>query len=374
MESKRIGRQWGWVSVLFALLALVQAGQHIVEETDMLHLASDIYNEGPLKVDFFTVYSTGLTKPSHRKSKSSHSKYDNFAEVKLANEPPRPLLVATPEKEGKYPVIMLQHGFTLKNSFYSQLMNHVASHGFIVVAPQMYSFLSSSDATEEICTAASIIDWFPAGLSQALSKRVKSVSPDLDKLALAGHSRGGKVVFGLATGVCETAMNVSAIVGLDPVDGMSVNQQTKPAILQFCEHSMKHGIPTLIVGAGLGTIRRNVFFPPCAPEGVSHDAFFYESDGPAFHFVAPEHGHMDYMDDNTRGVQGVLSYIVCKNGPSREPMRRFSAGILVAFLKASLCQDSSLLSAAIANPSEAPVKLEKPESYGAISDFLSARK
>jgi chlorophyllase len=370
MESIRIGRQWGWVSVLFAVLALAQAGLHI-EETDMLHLAPDIYNEGPLSVDLYTVYSTGLSKLGHRKSKSSETK--KFVEIKLTNQPPRPLLIATPEAAGEYPVVVLQHGFTLKNTFYSQLLKHVASYGFIAVAPQMYLF-SGSDTTDEICAAASIIDWFPGGLPEALSKRVKSVLPDLDKVALVGHSRGGKVVFGLATGVCKTAVKFSAIAGLDPVDGMGVDQQTKPPILQFSEHSLKLEIPTLIVGAGLGPLKRNIFFPPCAPEGVSHEAFFFESDRPSFHFVALEYGHMDYMDDNCGGIQGVLSYCVCKNGPSREPMRKFSAGILVAFLRASLCKDSSQLAAVIANPSEAPVKLEKPEIYGDISDFLAARK
>lgn len=234
----------------------------------------------------------------------------------------------------------------------------------------MYLF-SGSDTTEEICTAAAIIDWFPAGLAEALSKRVKSVKPDLDKLALVGHSRGGKVVFGLATGVCETALKFSAIAGLDPVDGMGVGQQTQPPILQFSQHSLKLGIPTLIVGAGLGTVKRNFFFPACAPEGVSHEAFFFDCDGPSFHFVASEYGHMDFLDDDTGGIQGALSYCVCKNGKSRGPMRRFSAGVLVAFLQASLKGDGSQLSAVFENPSEAPVEQKQPESYGSIEDLAA---
>eukprot|EP00897_Mesotaenium_endlicherianum_P010769 jgi/Mesen1/9720/ME000693S09269 len=51
--------------------------------------------------------------------------------------PPKPLLVAVPKGAGLVPVVQLQHGFSLQNSYYSQLISHVASHGFIVVAPQL---------------------------------------------------------------------------------------------------------------------------------------------------------------------------------------------------------------------------------------------
>lgn len=56
--------------------------------------------------------------------------------------PPKPLLIATPTEAGEYPVILFLHGYLLKNSFYSQLLIHIASHGFIVIAPQVNSFLS----------------------------------------------------------------------------------------------------------------------------------------------------------------------------------------------------------------------------------------
>lgn len=51
--------------------------------------------------------------------------------------PPKPLLIALPCVAGEFPVLILLHGYLLYNSFYSQLMQHVASHGFIVLAPQV---------------------------------------------------------------------------------------------------------------------------------------------------------------------------------------------------------------------------------------------
>jgi predicted dienelactone hydrolase len=41
--------------------------------------------------------------------------------------------------EGKFPVVQFQHGFLIMNTCYSQLISHIASYGFIVVAPQVNS-------------------------------------------------------------------------------------------------------------------------------------------------------------------------------------------------------------------------------------------
>lgn len=49
----------------------------------------------------------------------------------------RGLFVAIPETAGEYPVVQLQHGTKLDNTDYKDLMTHVASWGFIVIAPQV---------------------------------------------------------------------------------------------------------------------------------------------------------------------------------------------------------------------------------------------
>ncbi|KAH9555301.1 hypothetical protein CY35_08G107400 [Sphagnum magellanicum] len=227
-----------------------------------------------------------------------------------SNSPPKPLLIAAPKAEGKYPVVQFHHGFTLQNNFYSQLIAHLASHGFIVVAPQMYT-ISGSDTTREIEDAAAILNWMPTGLESALLSDFPNTKPDFSKVALVGHSRGG-----------------------------------------------------------LGS-KKSYLFPPCAPDGVSHREFFFDSSAPAFHFVAKEYGHMDFLDDDCKGAQGKLSYCVCKNGPSRTLMRRFAGGILAAFLQAALLNNTTSFDAALAHPELAPVLLERPESYGKLPQNLN---
>lgn len=60
----------------------------------------------------------------------------------VAVPPPKPLLIATPCEAGEFPLLIFLHGYLLYNSFYSLLIQHVASHGFIVIAPQVSSSLN----------------------------------------------------------------------------------------------------------------------------------------------------------------------------------------------------------------------------------------
>ncbi|KAJ6771655.1 CHLOROPHYLLASE-2 CHLOROPLASTIC [Salix koriyanagi] len=58
--------------------------------------------------------------------------------------PPKPILIVMPCEAGEFPLLVFLHGYLLYNSFYSQLLQHIASHGFIVIAPQVHITLSSS--------------------------------------------------------------------------------------------------------------------------------------------------------------------------------------------------------------------------------------
>lgn len=57
--------------------------------------------------------------------------------------PPKPVIITSPTVAGTYPVVLFFHGFYLRNSYYSDVLNHVASHGYILVAPQVYFFIST---------------------------------------------------------------------------------------------------------------------------------------------------------------------------------------------------------------------------------------
>ncbi|XP_057842284.2 chlorophyllase-2 [Cryptomeria japonica] len=267
----------------------------------------------------------------------------------------KPLMLVVPSVQGDYPVLLFLHGYLLVNSFYTQLLQHIASHGYITIAPQMYT-VAGANASGEIDDAVAITEWLRAELSEHLPENVQ---PDFKKVAIAGHSRGGKVAFGVALGrsTIPPSLPFAALLGIDPVDG------TVPLILTQKDHSLSVNIPTLVIGSGLGPVKRNPLFPPCAPAGMNHVEFFRECCTPAYHFVAVEYGHMDFLDDKTGGVRGTTSYCMCKNGTEREPMRRFGGGIIVAFLNAWLKKEAEVLDELLANPSLIPIKVDTPECH-----------
>ncbi|CAI9298173.1 unnamed protein product [Lactuca saligna] len=272
---------------------------------------------------------------------------------------PKPLLIFTPLEEGEFPVLVLLHGYLLYNSFYSQLSHHIASHGFIIVVPQLYS-VTGADATKEVECVAEITNWLPEGLQKFLPSQVK---PNLRKLGLAGHSRGGKVAFALALNkLINTKLNLkfSALIGIDPVDGMDTGKQTPPKVLTYVPHSFNLEMPVMVIGSGLGEVRKNLLFPACAPKGVNHENFYSECCKPACYFVAKDYGHLDMLDDETKGIRGKTTHCLCKNGKSREPMRRFVGGVVVAFLKAYFGGDFSYLTG-INDDGSAPVLLQKAD-------------
>ncbi|BBG92371.1 chlorophyllase 2 [Prunus dulcis] len=251
--------------------------------------------------------------------------------------PPKPLLIGMPCEAGEFPLLLLLHGYLLSNSFYSQLIQHIASHGFILYT------IAGPDTTGEIKSTAAITNWLSEGLQFLLPPHVQA---NLSKLALAGHSRGGKVSFALALGKeGNTNRKFSALVGIDPVDGMDKGKQTPPPVLTYVPHSFDLDMAVMVIGSGLGEVKRNPLFPPCAPKGVNHEDFFNECQKPACYFVAKDCGHLDMLDDETKGIRGKSTYCVCKNGKSREPMRKFVGGLVVAFLQAYLEGDSSHLMA-----------------------------
>ncbi|KAK0607703.1 hypothetical protein LWI29_018864 [Acer saccharum] len=273
--------------------------------------------------------------------------------------PPKPLLIATPCEAGEFPLLIFLHGYLLQNSFYSQLIQHVASHGFIVIAPQLYE-VAGADSTGEIKSAAATTNWLSeGGLHDVLPP---NVHPNLSKLGLAGHSRGGKTAFALALTKAATTLKFSALIGVDPVDGMDKGKQTPPPVLTYVPHSFDlDDMAVMVIGSGLGEVRRNPLFPPCAPKGVNHEDFFNECRKPACHFVVKDYGHLDMLDNDTKGIRGKATYCLCKNGESREPMRRFVGGIVVAFMKAYLDGDASELMSIRYGHETAPVELQTVE-------------
>ncbi|XP_062161714.1 chlorophyllase-2-like isoform X4 [Alnus glutinosa] len=266
-----------------------------------------------------------------------------------------------PSEAGEFPLLVFVHGYLLSNSFYSQLIQHIASHGFIVIAPKLYTVAGPS-ATVDIDSTVATTNWLLEGLHYLLPPQVQ---PNMKKLGLAGHSRGGKAAFALVLEKAATSLKFSALIGIDPVDGLGKGCQTPPPVLTYVPHSFDLDMPAMVIGTELGEIGNTLLFcvtlPAPAPKGVNHEDFFNECRKPACHFFVKDYGHCDMLDDDIGLLAGIAINIMCKSGKSREPMRRFVGGIVVAFMKAYLLDDNSDLMAIRDGQETAPVELKTIE-------------
>jgi chlorophyllase len=235
---------------------------------------------------------------------------------------PKPLRIHAPAASGTYALVQFQHGFTADVRGYDELLGHVASHGFVVVAPQMYPAdgipLGKPKAAWEAEDAAEVARW-----TQSHAAAVAGSASDGRPLALVGHSRGGKVAWLVSK---SGDVPLRGLVGVDPVDGtgsalLAAQDEALPAPLT-------EGPPSLVIGMELGGA--------CAPEGDNHVHFYERAAPPIRHAVVAGHGHGDMLDLD------VDSGGLCLAGPDRRGAVDTVAGLVTAQLRVLLQGDSTM--------------------------------
>jgi len=251
-------------------------------------------------------------------------------------EAPLPLRLHAPAAPGTWAVVQFQHGFTADVRTYGVMLAHLASHGFVVVAPQMYPAdgipLGKPWAAWEAEDAAAVAGWSARHAAAAVGS-ASTGAP----LSLVGHSRGGKVAWLVAK---AGRVRFSGLVGVDPVDG------TGSALLAAQAEALPgpvEGLPrSLVIGMELGGA--------CAPEGDNHAHFFERTSAPTRHAVVAGHGHGDMLDPEV-GTGGL-----CLEGPDKDRARATVAGLVTAQLRAWLYADDST-NAALGTAAGAPLEV-----------------
>jgi chlorophyllase len=254
--------------------------------------------------------------------------------------------IYVPQGYNEFAVVVFQHGFLVNNIFYSDMLEHIASHGFVVVAPQMYKAdgipLGKPKTPEEADKAIEFYNWLKNNINN-----ITKVNCRIDLLGLAGHSRGGKVVW---TILLKDSGWSKAVAGVDPVDGTGGPLGGESRI---ADKPFNLNVTSLIIGTGLGpeSVGLN---PACAPEGDNHIQFYNASSSPAYHSVAVDYGHMDMLNDSTPNCGMVCTS--CKAGPDRANMRKYTGAQLTAFFRYTLQGDNQMLDI-LTNESKANIKV-----------------
>lgn len=308
-----------------------------------------------------SVFSNGPYTPKPITVKTSSRCFNSSP-----SPPPKPLFIVFPDNQGKYEVILFFPGTSVSNTSYSKLFDHLASHGYIVVSPQLYNLMPPK-GNKEVDAAAEVINWLPKGLQSHLPENVVA---DLNYSALMGHSRGGLTAFALAQGYATNpplGLKFSALVGVDPVAGIPYfHSELDPPILDY--ESFNFSIPVTVIGTGLGGLAKCVV--PCAPEKENHQQFFNRcTSSDRAHFDATYYGHMDVLDDCPPDLKSLaISKCMCTNGTlPRQPMRQCVGGIAVAFLEAYFDSEGDDFKTILADPSVAPITLGQVEFIPAPS-------
>lgn len=234
-----------------------------------------------------------------------------------------------PQGDGPFAVVLFVHGFLVEKSLNRTVLRHLASHGFVVVAPQDYLAdglpFDKPTAFEEADSVAQLIVWLGDNWSS-----VSTTEVDMDRLGLAGHSRGGKVSWILRR---DLPGRFLGFAGIDPVDGAGGPLGGEDRIL---DSTFSDGLPSLIVGTELGSIAVDIGFgepTACAPEGDNHQRFYEVSPVPAWHVLALGLGHNDCLDASE---DCGLVCALCPAGENPQDMKTLSGGLLAAFFSYAL--------------------------------------
>jgi chlorophyllase len=242
-----------------------------------------------------------------------------------------PLAIYLPAGSGPFPVVILHHGFQLESGMYASYGEHLASWGYLVIMPQFPGGLFDAPTHRQLkdCLIA-LLDWVEQHAAEAGGPLLGKA--DAARIALSGHSMGGKISLYAAT----EDTRPRAVIGLDPVDaagGAPGSQPTPDRPSVTPELMDRIQVPLLLLGETVNATCTGFMCQACAPEEDNFHQYYQYAVSPALEIEVVGANHMSFLDNPDCGW--VCS--VCPKG-SDDPAetRRLSRRYLTAFLNVVL--------------------------------------
>jgi len=227
--------------------------------------------------------------------------------------------VFAPSGSGKRPLVIFLHGFSLTPNLYASYGEHLASHGWTVLLPKLPGNVLMPTSHAKLAKMVMAL------LDQLLSAKAPVGAIDTSRIALVGHSMGGKVAMLAAA----KDGRIKAVFGVDPVDAappFGANPVDYPSVT-----------PELMgdIQVAMGALGETVNAKPglggqaCAPAAENFQQYFKHASGPALEVEVIGAGHMAFLDQPNCG----LMCMACSAGPTpAATARKLARRYLTAFL------------------------------------------
>lgn len=225
---------------------------------------------------------------------------------------------ATPAA-GPFPLVIVSTGFQIGKANYEDTCRHLASWGYVVLIHDY----TSGNHQEKGAEIGDLIDWATAA-GGPITARV-----DATRIAVAGHSMGGKV--SVIAAILDA--RIDAVVAWDPVDALPPIADGSTSV---CPETIGQlDVPFAVLGettdgtAGIGG-------QACAPTADNFQQFFTGAcDAPAaLEVTIANADHTDWVDD--RSSCG-LACLFCQTGQTPDAtVLTITRRVTVAWLETHL--------------------------------------
>ena len=243
-------------------------------------------------------------------------------------------VIYMPDGDGPFPVVTFTHGFQLAPADYVSYGEQLASWGYIAVLPQLPGGLFDAPTHVQMKNYMSaLLDWIEA------DEVVLSSKADVSRIALAGHSMGGKISLLLST---EDPRPV-AVFGVDPVDAaggpFTMDATEYPSVTPELMGSITVPLGLLgetTNGAGDGSM----FGQACAPSEDNFQAYFEYAESSAIEIDVLGASHMSFLDNPSCG----LACLACPEGTDDPAVSRMLAQrYMIAFFNVFVQGEASYM-------------------------------
>ena len=204
---------------------------------------------------------------------------------------------------GQFPLVVVMPGYGATHTSYAAYSTLFASHGFVVLGLDTGEggFSATSDHQQEARRTVAAIDWM-------LSQSPAAAMIDASKIAVSGHSKGGKVGFWAAA----LDRRIDLVVGWDPSNAGGPPCFIDPAACNSQPAAPNCNTPG---GQGVGMMHEMhaetfiIGVPPdrfTNPEPVHNALLFYRGAPSPATYILLRGGHADFLFGNQKLVDLTL--------------------------------------------------------------------